>query len=90
MAEFDVRRVDGTATLEDAHDVRREVFIEGQEVAALLHFGGPLTTGICFSPSVATRNCSTNRVTSTPWRRASFIRPNSTGCNGLQLVDQTG
>jgi predicted GNAT family N-acyltransferase len=33
MAEFDLRRVDGTATLEDAHEVRREVFIEGQDVA---------------------------------------------------------
>lgn len=33
MAEFDIRRVDGDATLEDAHEVRREVFIEGQDVS---------------------------------------------------------
>lgn len=33
MAEFDIRRVGDGATLEDAHAVRRDVFVEGQGVS---------------------------------------------------------
>ncbi len=40
MADYDVRRIPGEATLEDAFDVRREVFIDEQDVAEDIEMDG--------------------------------------------------
>jgi predicted GNAT family N-acyltransferase len=40
MADFEVRRVAGSASLEDAHAVRRAVFVEGQGVPEATEMDG--------------------------------------------------
>lgn len=40
MADFEVRRVAGSASIEDAHAVRRTVFVEGQGVPEAIEMDG--------------------------------------------------